>query len=392
MERELFARRLHDAAVAARDFARRFIAETLPDELRFRVRLNSSYDGNPLVKDETVFPNDSGYEKANAFKDCSEQEVLDLLWRDERVPEWINFSVIGENGAVTIIEVLSCGRFTADEGLLYHLREGRPPFHVLGPALPPEWNEGERFSIHRRSECWTWADLDRLKAHASKVWSLELTGHELDDRALTQLPELPSLELLELKYSALNGQGLGDLLKQRKLRVLRISLDVPDAFLIPRLPLLAAVESLDIENLPHREWGASNLFNATPKLGELNLTSQEALHLAGKFPSALAKLRLTAKRIVGALAPPSQLESFSMHASAMSEAETREWLDQIKDVRNLDLRGTPLSDGYTEALPKRFRLEYLNIVDTGVSDAAVKRITSNHPKLRILPNLKVRNG
>jgi hypothetical protein len=392
MDRELFAERLHDAAVAARDFARRYAEETLPDELRFRVRLNSSYDGNPLVKDEVVFPNDSGYEKANEFKDCSEQQVLDLLWRNKRVPEWINLSVIGERGAATLVEVLSCGRFTADEGLLYHVREGKPPFHILGPALPPEWKEGERFSIHRRSECWTWAELDRLQAHASKVWSLELYGHELDDRALALLHELPNMQILELKFSALKGHGLADLLKQRKLRVLRINLDAPDGFSIPKLPALAGVEHVAIENLPSREWGSANLFNALPKVTDLTLNSQDALHVAGKLPVAVANLHMRAKRIVGAITPPLRLESFSLHVSETSEELTREWLDRIRDLRFLHLRGTPLSDVYAEGLPKRFKLEYLDLVDTGVTDAAVKRITSKHPKLRLHPNLKARKG
>ncbi len=388
MDRELFARRLHDAAVAARDFARRYVEETLPDELRFRVRLNSSYDGNPLVGDEVVFPRESGYEKANELEDCSEQQVLDLLWRDKRVPEWINLSVIGESGAATLVEVLSCGRFTADEGCLYHVREGRPPFHVLGPALPPEWKEGERFSIHRRSECWTWAELDRLQAHASKVWSLELSGHELDDRALALLPELPDLQLLELKFSALKGHGLSDLLKHRRLRVLRIHLDVPDTFSIPTLPQLAAVEYVNLDNLPDREWGSANLFRAVPKLSDVTLTSQGALHLAGEVPIGLATLSVRAKRIVGAITPPARLESLSIHVSEMSEAVTRTWLDRITDVRFLDLSGTPLSDAYAEALPTKFKLKYLNVDDTGVTEAAVKRIASKHPKLRLQPNMK----
>ena len=48
MERDTFAERLHEAACLARDFARRFVEEALPDELAFRVSLNDSHDGNPL--------------------------------------------------------------------------------------------------------------------------------------------------------------------------------------------------------------------------------------------------------------------------------------------------------------------------------------------------------
>ena len=392
MDRELFAKRLHDAAAAARDFARKYVVEALPDELRFRVRLNSSYDGNPLVRDEVVFPNDSGYEKANEFKDCSEQQVLDLLWRNKRVPEWINLSVIDETGTATLVEVLSCGRFTADEGILYHIREGRPPFHVLGPSLPPEWKEGERFSIHRCSECWTRAELDRLRAHASKVSSLEIVGHELDDDALALLPELPNMQGVQFKFSALKGHGLGDLLKQKRLRSIRIQLDVPDAFTTSKLPAFAGLEHLAIENLPNREWGAVNLFGATPKVTHLTLISQDALHIAGELPTTLVDLHVTAKRIVGPLVPPPRLESLSLHVADMNEALTRDLLDRITDVRFLHLNGTPLSDAYAEALPTRFKLEYLNVVDTGVTEAAVKRIASNHPKLRLHPKVKARKG
>jgi hypothetical protein len=48
MQRETFANRLHAATRAAVGIAREYIEETLPDEVLFRVRLNSSYDGNPL--------------------------------------------------------------------------------------------------------------------------------------------------------------------------------------------------------------------------------------------------------------------------------------------------------------------------------------------------------
>jgi hypothetical protein len=48
MDRELFAERLRPAAHKARDFAQEFLEESLPAELRFRIELSASCDGNPL--------------------------------------------------------------------------------------------------------------------------------------------------------------------------------------------------------------------------------------------------------------------------------------------------------------------------------------------------------
>jgi hypothetical protein len=56
----------------------------------YRVRLHSSYDGNPRVGDEVVYPEDGAYDKADAGNDCGEEEVVEVLWREGRVPEWIN--------------------------------------------------------------------------------------------------------------------------------------------------------------------------------------------------------------------------------------------------------------------------------------------------------------
>jgi hypothetical protein len=72
------------------------------------------------------------------------------LWRDGHVPQWINVAVLTETGTETIVELLCCGRFTADETRLYPVDEGRPPFHVLSPMLPPSY-DGGRFSIHHRA-------------------------------------------------------------------------------------------------------------------------------------------------------------------------------------------------------------------------------------------------
>ncbi|WP_437938182.1 hypothetical protein [Sorangium sp. So ce341] len=86
MDRNLFGSRLREASVRARDFAREFVREPLPDDLRFRVHLNSSYDGNPRVGDEVVYPEDSAFDKAMTLHEVTEQQVLGTLWRGGRVP------------------------------------------------------------------------------------------------------------------------------------------------------------------------------------------------------------------------------------------------------------------------------------------------------------------
>src|SRR4051794_7020080 len=115
MERALFAHRLDVAAAAARDFARSFVEEMLPDPILFRVRLNQSYDGHPRVGDEQVFPDDSSPGRAEALRLCRAAEVVETLWRDGKVPEWINATAIGETGTATLVELVCCGRFTAQE-------------------------------------------------------------------------------------------------------------------------------------------------------------------------------------------------------------------------------------------------------------------------------------
>jgi hypothetical protein len=50
----------------------------------------------------------------------------------------------------TNFELLCCGRFTVTGEYLYHKVEGYPPFHVLRPNLPPNWesvDESGKFDL-----------------------------------------------------------------------------------------------------------------------------------------------------------------------------------------------------------------------------------------------------
>src|SRR5262245_6460201 len=87
MDRGAFAQRFEEAAAACREFAQEFVEERLPSEIRFRLRLNSSYDANQLHADEVVYPDDGGAERARELRSCAGQTVVETLFREGRVPE-----------------------------------------------------------------------------------------------------------------------------------------------------------------------------------------------------------------------------------------------------------------------------------------------------------------
>lgn len=380
----MFAARLREAAATARDFARSFVEQPLPDPVVFRVRLNSSYDGDPRVGDEIVFPEDGSFERAEPLAACDEQQVLEALWRAGRVPEWIDVSVIGETGTATKVQLLCCGRFTAQDDLLYHAHEGRPPFHVTSPVLPIGHEDGQRFSLYHRSECWTLEEVARMTGQARDVWLLDLVGRASDDAVLASLPALPRLAILELKASPLCGSGVVELTRFPQLRVLRISLQPTGVFRIPQLPLpLAALEILDLHDPPLRPWGFRELVERAPNLSWLTLGARDDLFVDGACPLGVDYLCVSAKRLAAGLELPRTIDAIRARLSEMGDDEVDAWLSRTRRIRSLDLGGTPITDAFAETLPRRFKLAQLGLADTRVSRAAVERIRRAHPKLKV---------
>ena len=117
---------------------------------RYFVILNGSFDGNPLASGEHIFP-DHDVPQFDARVPRSAEEVVECLWRGGKIPEWIDITPYEADGTFLYSELLCCGRFTDDDGLLYHKREGYPPFHVFGPVLPVGYRNLEqdgKFDLH----------------------------------------------------------------------------------------------------------------------------------------------------------------------------------------------------------------------------------------------------
>ena len=154
MDKNVFHQNFDKAIEVVIPFSSRFVTNLLPSDYLLLVYPNMSYDGNPLVGDEQIFPEDSLREGQKFIGPLNDLEVIEFLWRNGKVPEWINVSVSTYDEKFTYLELICCGRFTAGMGL-YHTNEGYPPFHVLGPNLPPHWKsveESGKFDLHWRSK------------------------------------------------------------------------------------------------------------------------------------------------------------------------------------------------------------------------------------------------
>lgn len=152
MDRCVFEARLREVSHRVVLFAREHVVQQLPEEVAFRVYPNQSFDGNPRVGDEIVFPDES-LPDGQFLGRWSAEEVVKYLWRDGKVPEWIDAGVESEDAQRSLIALRCCGRFTASEELLYHRPGGFAPFSIKSPVLPPGWESVEasgRFDLHWR--------------------------------------------------------------------------------------------------------------------------------------------------------------------------------------------------------------------------------------------------
>ena len=143
MTRNQFQLLLSKASSDVLTFTREFVWNPLPDNIEYRVRLNQSYDRHPDGTVLTSFPEDSDSNR-NPQVLPNEAKVVDLLWRDGAVPAWINVQIEEVHDDRTIVDLICCGRYTADEEQMYYTNWEMGPFGIKGPAIPPEWDSRQR--------------------------------------------------------------------------------------------------------------------------------------------------------------------------------------------------------------------------------------------------------
>jgi hypothetical protein len=140
MDRKTFQLHLNVAVAAMRVKCQSYITNTLPHE-------NLYYIIN--------------VERIDRWTPLDEEKVLEHLWRDGRVPVWIDVTPYEEDGKHIYFELRCGGGFS--ETIFYHKEEGYPPFHCFGPLVPPGWTrESPKFNLHHYRE-WMRVGLDKGK-------------------------------------------------------------------------------------------------------------------------------------------------------------------------------------------------------------------------------------
>ena len=138
MDKEKFRQLLQQSTKDCREFSKNFLRNQLDGTTMYLVIPNSSYDGNPLVDDEMVYPEDTLPEGKEHIL-MKEEAVAEYFWRDGRIPEWIDITPKKEKDGQLFFELKACGRFTSNKEALYYTHQNRGPFGVKGPILPSDW-------------------------------------------------------------------------------------------------------------------------------------------------------------------------------------------------------------------------------------------------------------
>lgn len=124
------------------DFAKSFVLNDLEKKYEFDISLNESAD-IPRVENFDYYPEDDN----KRFKNLSEDEIVKLLFRNKKIPVWIDINVKTVRDGYTIMNLLCAGRFSDDENEYYYKKRNTGPFGIKSPIFPFGYKEGTKFKV-----------------------------------------------------------------------------------------------------------------------------------------------------------------------------------------------------------------------------------------------------
>ncbi|MBJ2124106.1 hypothetical protein [Flavobacterium sp. IB48] len=144
MTKEEFLFHLNGASIIALKFAERYVKDKLVTDFKYNVILSATTDDSNLTQFD-LYPEDQGIIKLN----LTDKEVVDLLYRKNKVPVWIDISVLKSSRKSTTFNLLCAGRYSDNKDEYYYNRTGTGPFGIKGPNFPLDYNEGRKFRLKK---------------------------------------------------------------------------------------------------------------------------------------------------------------------------------------------------------------------------------------------------
>lgn len=142
MTKQEFLSRLQGASLISLKFAERYVTDKLTDDFKYNVIFTPANYNDDLTKFD-VYPEDEGVIKLS----LTEIEVIDLLCRKNKIPVWINISVLKSSKKSTTFNLLCAGRYSDNEEEFYYNDNQLGPFGIKSPTFPIGYKEGEKFSL-----------------------------------------------------------------------------------------------------------------------------------------------------------------------------------------------------------------------------------------------------
>lgn len=161
MNKDEFLNLLRTSTYTCCEFAKNYITDNLLKDFKYIVILNVSTDDPSLLQFD-VYPEDSG----KKVELIDEKDVEDLLYRNGKIPVWIDISVECIHQNKTVIRLLCAGRYSdKSQDYYYNHHDTVSPFGIKGPVFPIGYVKGEKFRLKNRYKK---SFLSRLKALFNK--------------------------------------------------------------------------------------------------------------------------------------------------------------------------------------------------------------------------------
>ncbi len=147
MDLNTLMERLLRAAQAVVDVSRQYVVDELTDRYVFIISPNKHGEGKKVVGDTEVFPEDS-LPPGQYIGPLDTDGAVKYLWRNGKVPEWIDVHVHSVEDGATVIQLWCCGHYTSMPANSYNEMidldfADHTPFSVKGPIFPRGWKRGE---------------------------------------------------------------------------------------------------------------------------------------------------------------------------------------------------------------------------------------------------------